>query len=271
MDLVVITKITTQQKSHDRYNIFTDDGSGEKFSFSVDEDVLIKFQLKKGLELDEFSILEIHYQDDIRRAYNLAVSYLAGRMRSEQEIRIYLAKKETDQPVIQEVIHKLMDQKYIDDLEFANAYVRTQINTTDKGPDLIRGELKQKGIKTSLADIALSEYSEENQQERAVKLAEKVMERNSRDSYKMIKQKIENLLIRKGYPYSVINRAVNELDDNSKSEELEAIRFQGEKLHRKYSRYSGFEYEQKMKQALYRKGFTIEAIETFLNEQNSSD
>lgn len=269
--MAVITKITTQQKNHDRYNIFTDDGNGEKFSFSVDEGVLIKYQLKKGLELDEFSILEIHYQDDIRKAYNLAVSYLARRMRSEKEIRTYLAKKEIEKPVIQEVIHKLMEQTYLDDQGYANAYLRTQINTTDKGPDVIRIELKEKGIEKSFIDTAMSVYSEEAQFEKAVTLAEKVMERNSRDSYKMIKQKIENLLLRKGYPYRVINRAVNDMELHQASEELEAIRYQGEKLHRKYCRFIGFEYEQKMKQALYRKGFTLEAIETFLNEQKSSD
>ena len=43
-----ITKITTQTKRTDRYNIFID----EKYSFSVDEDVLLKFQLKKGKEID---------------------------------------------------------------------------------------------------------------------------------------------------------------------------------------------------------------------------
>lgn len=47
----VITKITAQKKLKDRYNIFTDAGDGEKYAFSVDEDVLIKHQLKKGWNL----------------------------------------------------------------------------------------------------------------------------------------------------------------------------------------------------------------------------
>ena len=54
--MAVITKITTQQKNQDRFNIFMDYGKGEEYAFSVDSDVLIHFQLKKGMELDDFSI-----------------------------------------------------------------------------------------------------------------------------------------------------------------------------------------------------------------------
>ena len=82
-----ITKITTQQKNTERYNIFTDEGSGEQYAFSVDEAVLIKFGLKKGMDLDDFLYTEICYEDDIRKSYNLALHYLGRRMRSESEVR----------------------------------------------------------------------------------------------------------------------------------------------------------------------------------------
>src|SRR4051812_12758228 len=141
--MATITKITTQQKNQDRFNIFMDygKGKGEEFAFSVDSDVLIKFQLKKGMELDDFSFMEIQYQDDIRKAYNKAIHYLSRRMRSEKEIRDYLFSKEIEEPVINEIIHKLSALKYINDEEFALAYVRTQANTTDKGPTIIKMEL----------------------------------------------------------------------------------------------------------------------------------
>ena len=116
-----ITKITVQKKNTDRYNIYMDYGKGEEYAFSVDEDVLIKHQLKKGMELDEFSLNEIGYQDDIRKAYNRAIHYLSRRMRSETEVRKHLAEKEVEEPVIQEVIHKLYDYHFLNDEEFAAA------------------------------------------------------------------------------------------------------------------------------------------------------
>lgn len=272
--MATITKITTQQKNQDRFNIFMDygKGKGEEFAFSVDSDVLIKFQLKKGMELDDFSFMEIQYQDDIRKAYNKAIHYLSRRMRSEKEIKNYLTSKEIEEPVINEIIHKLSALKYINDEEFAFAYVRTQANTTDKGPTNIKMELKEKGIDEGTIMLALGEYPLEQQIEKAAKISGKFYEKNAKESLKIQKQKLENLLLRKGYSYDVINIAVNEASvNNDADEDMKAIRFQGEKALRKYSKFSGFEFQQKMKQALYRKGFPMELIESYLGEVENHD
>lgn len=271
--MAIITKITTQQKNQDRFNVFMDygNGKGEVYAFSVDSDVLIKFQLKKGMELDEFSLLEVQFQDDIRKAYNLAVNYLARRMRSEKEIIDYLAKKEIDESIVEEVIHKLTAQKYINDQEFAVAYVRTQANTTDKGSNVIKSELKEKGIAESIIKTALEEFPLEQQIEKAVKIGEKFFKRNAKESLKIQKQKLENLLLRKGYSFEIITIAIKEANvPKQDDEEMEAIRFQGEKAHRKYSKFDRFEYQQKMKQTLYRKGFSMDLIEQYLAEKENS-
>ncbi|MBY0148679.1 recombination regulator RecX [Neobacillus niacini] len=269
--MAVITKITTQQKNKDRYNIFMDYGKGEEYAFSVDSAVLIRFELRKGMEIDEFSILEIQFQDDIRKAYNRAINYLARRMRSEKEIRDYLLEKEIEQPIINEVIHKLAAQKYINDEEYALSYVRTQMNTTDKGPDLIRMELRERGINEGIIKHAIAEYPFENQVEKAIKVAEKVIKKNSKESQRIVKQKAEQFLLRKGYSFDVILLALTEADtDKELDDEMEAIRYQGEKTHRKYSKFTGFEYTQKMKQALFRKGFSMDLIEKYLEEAEKS-
>jgi regulatory protein len=270
-DVAIITKITTQQKSKDRFNIFMDHGKGEEYAFSVDSAVLIRFELKKGMELDDFSILEVQYQDGIRKAYNRAVNYLARRMRSEKEIRDYLTQKEIEEPVINEVIHKLATQKYINDEEYALSYVRTQLNTTDKGPDLITMELKERGINEGIIKHVITEYPKEEQVEKAIKVAEKVIKKNTKESQRIVKQKAEQFLLRKGYSFDVIHLALTEAAmDKDQDEEMEAIRYQGEKTHRKYSTLTGFEYSQKMKQALFRKGFPMELIEKYLEEVEKS-
>jgi regulatory protein len=271
-DMAIITKITTQQKNQDRFNVFIDYGKGEEYAYSVDSDVLIKFRLRKGMEVDDLTTLEIQYQDDIRKAYNLAVNYLARRMRSEKEINDYLMEKEIDEPIIEEVIHKLSAQKYINDEEFALAYVRTQANTTDKGANVIKNELKEKGIAEKFVLKALEEYPLGQQIEKAVKISEKFFQKNAKDSLKVQKQKLENLLLRKGYSFEIISIAVKETDlPKPEDEEMDAIRFQGDKADRKYSNFTGFDYQQKMKQALYRKGFAMDLIERYLAEKETHE
>ena len=95
----IITKITTQKKRTDRYNIFVD----EKYAFSVDEEVLLKFQLKKGKEIDSLVLSQIQFHDEIQKAFTAALDYLSYRMRSEAEVRLFLKKKEIEEPIINEV------------------------------------------------------------------------------------------------------------------------------------------------------------------------
>jgi regulatory protein len=268
----IITKISVQQKLKDRYNVFIDDGKGEKYAFSVDEDVLIKYQLKKGMELDDFLVTEIFFQDDIRKAYSQAVQYLAIRMRSELEVRKHLQKKEVNEPIINEVIHKLNQYSFLNDLEFSHAYVRTQMNTTDKGTTLIQQELKEKGINGVMLENALLEYPFEIQLEKAISLANKFIKKNTKDSEKIVKQKLEQMLVRKGYPFEIIHEAVGSINfEKEDHEEMEVLRKQGEKLLTKYQRYPRFEFLQKMRQALYRKGFSLELIEQYLSEIQSEE
>jgi regulatory protein len=263
----VITKISVQKKNKNRYSIFTDTGKGEEYAFSVDEDVLIKYQLKKGMELDDLSVTEILYQDDIRKAYNLALHYLSHRMRSEGEVREYLTKKEIPEPTIQEAVNRLYKYKFLDDVEFSKAFVRTQMNTTDKGPEVVKIGLKEKGVSGKIMEEAMVEFPFERQVEKAELLAGKFVVKNKKDSSRILKQKLEQFLIRKGYPFSVIQLVMEEsVTEKVVEDELVALRYQGEKLQRKYSKWTGFEYKQKMKQALYNKGFSIEIIDRYLEE-----
>ncbi|WP_079505753.1 recombination regulator RecX [Mesobacillus jeotgali] len=268
----VISKISVQKHNKDRYSIFTDSGRGEEYAFSVDEDVLIKYNLKKGMELDDFAVTEMLFQDDIRKAYNTAINYLSHRMRSESEVREHLKKKEISDSVIKEAIHKLYEFKFLNDEEFASAFVRTQLNTTDKGADVIKLELKQKGIAPDLITKVVDEVSFDEQLEKARKLSEKYAVKNKKDSSRVLKQKIEQMLKRKGYSFSIIRAALDETEIEKEDDaEMDALRMQGEKLYNKYSKLPERECRQKLKMALYRKGFPMDMIDKFILEKENEE
>jgi regulatory protein len=259
----IITKISVQKNLADRYNIFLD----EKYSFSVDEEVLTRFQLKKGKELTDLDLVEIEYEDEIRKGVNSAIQYLSYRMRTEKEVMDQLKKKGFNEEVIKEVIHNLYKLSYLNDLEFAIAFVRTQMNTTKKGPEVIKKELRDKGIKKENIDIALTEFKQDHVLRSAISLIEKTMKQNQKISEKMLRQKINQTMMRKGFSKEIINQAMSEVTFEKDEElEKEVLRDHFAKAHRKYQNFNGFQYEQKMKQALYRKGFSIEQIERFLSE-----
>lgn len=270
--MAIIAKITTQKKNAERYNIFLDHGKGEEYAFSVDQDILIRFQLKKGMELDELDITEIQFEDEVKKAFNMALTFLSYRMRSKKEIVDYLKKKEVDDPIIPDVIHKLIDYKYINDEEFAKAYVRTQVNTAIKGPEVIKQELIEKGIEQDILLKSLFLYTMDEQVEKAIKLISKTIPKNNKASERQTKQKIEQTLQRKGFSWDVIQIAMEEaVIEKDTDEEWGALEHHGMKAHRKYCKLEGWEYEQKMKQALFRKGFELDMIEKYINDIKDGD
>ncbi|HAP23195.1 MAG TPA: recombination regulator RecX [Lactobacillus sp.] len=257
-----ITAIATQKKAG-RFNIYLDG----KYAFSVSEDVLIKYRLAKGLELDEEMIEHLQQADLLSKAYNKALDHLSYQLRTKKEIKIYLTKLEVPENDQNQIISKLVELNLLDDLAYAKSYVRTAANTTDKGPFVIAQKLKQKGVAEEFINEALIEFSFEQQVQTALKLAEKFVAKNKKLAFQALKNKLYQHLVTKGFSSETISLVLEELalkkDDTL---QLEALREQGAKLLRRYQRYPQPECFFKLKQALYRKGFSLSEIERYLAE-----
>ncbi|SHG78722.1 recombination regulator RecX [Ornithinibacillus halophilus] len=265
---VVISRITTQKKSKSRYNIFLKDGESDKYGFSVDETVLIEYGLRKGLELDEETMDSLIQEDSFQKSYTMAINFLSYRMRSTKEIRDYLVKKEVEHEQIVRIVEKLVIEGYLDDQQFANAFVQTRINTSSKGPLIVKKELMEKGVSAQIAAKAVELYTYEVQFEKALKFAEKKLKTGSKHAFRKQLQQVGANLIQKGFIQGVIQEVLQEIESEKNDDsEWEAVCYQGEKLMRKHERkYEGFELEQKIKEGLYRKGFTMDHINRFLDE-----
>lgn len=265
----LVTKIAADPRDHERFVLHLLHENGETMSISIDQNVLVEFRLKKGTELDEFTFEEIVYADAVKKAYHAALLFLASRMRSEKEIVDHLKKKGHTDAIIRDVLHELRKHRYVDDREFAFAFVRTQMNTTLKGPLVIMKELENFGIAEALIDESLRLFPIEKQREAAKKVVEKAKKQSKKRSSLEWKQQLMQLLQRKGFSRAVIDDVLAEMDDwQTEEEEWEALEYHARKIHRRYANYSGWEYERKMKQALYRKGFSLEQIEKVLHRLN---
>lgn len=260
----LISKIEQQKKNKNRFNIYiTEEGQPERYAFSVDDDLLVRMRLSKGMEVDELSIMEIQYRDHIQKAFQSAVNYLSYRIRSEHEVISYLSEKEWEQAVIDEVMHKLREYRYVDDEEYAKAFVRTQMNVSKKGPDVIRTELLNKGISEKDQQAALSQYTNDLQRENAEEWANKTLKKN-KSSMKEAKQKTIQFLVRKGFSMSLAKFVTEELAVDDKNAEWESLVKTATKFHRKYAQLDDYSYSQKMKTALFRKGFDMDLISRFV-------
>lgn len=270
--MTIITKIQVQKLNQERFNIYTDSGNGEEYSFSVDADTLVKFNIKKGATFELFELEEILHADQLRKAYLASIVYLSRMMRTKKEIEQYLMKHEYTEEIIRTTIIRLENEGYINESKYADSFVRTTINSSLKGPTIIRNELITKGISNTLIDNSLTLYSMEKQVQHAIQLCEKKKGSLSRYSTSQKKIKLEELLRRKGYSSSIISIAIQEIQyESEEDEELQALLVHARKSKRKYENLNEWEYTQKMKSALFRKGFSIELIEKaliILEEEN---
>ncbi|MEJ8777429.1 recombination regulator RecX [Pseudogracilibacillus sp. ICA-222130] len=260
-----ITKITTQKKSTNRYNIFIN----EAYAFSVDEDTLIKEHLHKGQLLTEEDISRIQQTETRQQAYLLGVNYISYRMRSCKELYHYLQKKEVDPVMIDRTMERLIHEKLLDDEMFANAFVKDRILLTSKGPNVIKKELMEKGVSPSIIEKVLQQYTREIQFKKVYKFAEKEFRKKSKHPYKKRKEQITLTLLRKGFSNDVIVDAIAEIpvemDDEIENEKLAK---QGEKLYRKLEKkYEGYELKERLKASLYQKGFPMERIHKFVENK----
>ncbi|MGP4071694.1 recombination regulator RecX [Piscibacillus sp. B03] len=265
-----ISKVSTQKKNKQRYNIFIDKNGHDVFAFGVHEDLLIRHHLRKGLELTEEEVTEIQKQDAIYQYYTLTINYLSYRMRAKSEIADYLKGKEATPEAIETVIHKLEEEKLVDDLQFSQAYVRTKMNTSSKGPNKIKQELILKKIPEVYIEEAMAEYTVEKEVEKIVKALEKKLSSTSRKkSFQQQLMQLKQSLMQKGFTQGAIEIASQEVDLSvDDDEEMDALRYQGEKIWSKHARkHEGFQLKQKVMGSLYQKGFSMDLINQFLEEK----
>lgn len=257
-----ITKIEAQ-KRHGRYNVYLDG----QYAFPVAESVLIKFRLMKGLELDKKQVAAITTADQQARVYSKMLDYLAHQLRTESDILKKLHDLETPEQFIGPILQKLRDQHLVDDHEYAASYVRTAMITSLKGPGVIRQQLRMKKIGENDIDDALAQFTPEQQQANASKLAEKLFRRYHNQPLMRQEQKVRRGLLMKGYSVTIYNQIKNQAaPHNDPERQNELLSQEAIKMWRRYARRdSGYKLIMKFKRGMYRKGFDIDDVQSWLD------
>jgi regulatory protein len=259
-----ITKIVAQKRAG-RYNIYLD----EQYAFPISESVMIKFRVFKGMEVDEQLQTAMIAADDVSKAYTRALDYLSHQLRTEKEVHDKLRDEEIDEAVIDATMQQLRELRLLNDQQYADAFVRTAKRTSDKGPRVIRQNLRQKGVGEQLIDDALAgQFSIEEQVDNATELARKLAKRYHRQAFKTMQQKVRQGMMTKGFDNDTITAAIASLAlAPDEDEQWEALVTQGAKLWQRNRKYAFRERTMRTKRSLFQKGFMMDDINRFIDEQ----
>mgnify|MGYP001591772823 FL=1 len=145
------------------------------------------------------------------KARDYAFRLLKFRMRSEEELRQRLKRKKFDQATIEKVIQFLKEKDFIDDREFARAWVADKIKRP-LGIRRIEQELKTKGINKEIFQEALATSCNNYDEAGAIRqLAVKRLERLKGLEPRKVKSRLYSYLLRRGFSPEIVFDIITQL------------------------------------------------------------
>ncbi|QVI37511.1 recombination regulator RecX [Lacticaseibacillus casei] len=262
-----ITKITAQ-KRRGRYNIFLD---GE-YAFPVSETTLVNYQLAKGMTLTPAEEAQIKDSEVVAMGLEIGLNYINHQSRTRHEVKERLAKEEFPEDVISQILQRLTELGFLNDAEYVQRYLEANSKMGEAGPRMVRHKLEQKGIAADLLTEQLAAIPSTTWTEAAVRAGQKNLRHHQNRAFKDQLQRLRVALIQKGFDEATIAAAIEILDPQPDAEsELALLKAEAAKQWRLKQHYEARIRKQKVKSALFRKGFDLDAIDDVLADLAEED
>ena len=187
------------------YNVYLSNGEVLELNGKVitDNELLIK------KDIDNELYDKLKRDNTICMLMDTSVKYIDRRLRSINELRDYLKNKEEDTIIIEEVIDKLIDYKYLDDDRFTKAFIKDKLNFTNWGDYKIKNELKRLGVSEEIIYNNISNIDDNIFYERINKIIDKDISTNKIYSGLKLKNKIYNHVLTLGYSKEKVISIIN--------------------------------------------------------------
>ncbi len=191
--------------SNGKYKLFLEDGT----TIDTYEDVILNNNLLYKKEIDN-NLYNIIINDNMyEEAYNKSINYIEVRIRSTNEIKVYLKNKKYSEEVIESTINRLLKNNILNDEVFTKAFINDKLNFTTMGPYKIELELKKHHIDNNIINTYINNIDEDILYEKIDKLITKFMKSNKKHKGFVLKNKIYNNLLNLGYKSSMILEILN--------------------------------------------------------------
>ncbi|MCD4756384.1 RecX family transcriptional regulator [bacterium] len=211
---MIITELKPQKKNPSRFNLST---NGE-FRAGISATTLAKFTLYEGKNISEKDLEELLFQELRQRFLERLVEYIVRSPRSIFQANTYLKRiqyKKKDvwysseifidfEHMFEEIISKLVEQKLLDDENYAMLFVESRIRTRPRGKRVLISELVSKGVNMDIAREVCDELVDDEYE-----LLERVFRKHFKDErIEISNRKQMTYLSRKGFSYDLIKSFV---------------------------------------------------------------
>jgi len=197
-------------KDDEKATVFFD--NGEKII--LHKDVLYQSGLRKGDEIssDRFSFL--NNQENFYLIKQKAFRLLQRRIHTSRELYIKLRQKFSDDLLIKNCLTELQQKGFINDKEFALAFISEKQKSKKWSKAKLRSELIKRGVSSEIISEVLNQtFNNEREIESAKELAEKKLSQiiKKENDKRKVYQKIMMYLQSKGYDYEMSSEVVRKI------------------------------------------------------------
>jgi regulatory protein len=182
--------------------------------------LVYELALRKGDEISEDQIANLSFENEIYSCEQKALTYLARRLHSVFELKGKLYQKKFSKTVINIIIDKMLELKYLDDHKYSELLVNESMNLRRDGIQKIKARLIEKGISKEIINSVLEDMTDHQAELGNIKIIgdKKLssLEKRFTDK-KVINQKLIAFLMSKGFSFGIIRdylqKRNNEIDD----------------------------------------------------------
>jgi regulatory protein len=173
-------------------------------TFEIAPELVVSRGIKSGATLRDDIVEELQREDERIRARQRLTGYLALRVKSVADARLYLERAGFSDAAIAAAIAYAIERDLLDDCRFAERYVRTKIKTATAGPLRLVAELISHGIEQPLAEsVVETEFDRDRQIEIAEKVATKRIKKGFGNTDKDKVEIVYDLLMQRGFDKEV--------------------------------------------------------------------
>lgn len=142
-----------------------------------------------------------------------AFCYIGLRQRTINEVNRYLTKEGYTSEQAEQAICRLKELKYLDDIAYAEDFVRTRLNTKPFSRAKLLEQLFYHGITQDIAESTLGNISDETEFATALLIAQKYSPKLQKRKPEMRGQYLLRYLLSKGYTYDIAKLVLEHMNE----------------------------------------------------------
>lgn len=221
-----ITRLTPGVRDQNRVNVFLDG----HFAFSLDVAQVIDLDVKVNQKVDKERLKSLQCASEFGKLYQRTLEWVLTRPHSVRETRDYLKRRkfkrqmlnrqrareekrplpEIQDEIATQVLERLIEKGYLDDLKFAKFYVENRHVRKGISHKRLRMELKRKGVDDEKIHIAMNVVPRDENEEIMKMIAKK---RKKYNDFQLV-----GYLSRQGFDLQTAKTAVERYKAESEGE-----------------------------------------------------